>query len=377
MHILNHVVYLLFFVTLALVGCQTTPRIPVVVGMIKVPQYGSFGGQVATNSRSGNVYVTSAGYVTVLQEAEIVATLPTDQQYAGQEAVDDKGGWVYVVNHYLDSVTVIRGTEVIGNVPTVGKMPESVAVEPHSQFAFVVSGNRQVSLGQDPVEGNILVLSGTKVIDNLNLGRVYLRQIVADPVGGYVYAGSASGVVVVIKDLHEVARYVLDQNPYNAPGALISMDVNSRTGEVYTLTSFGITRFNEGQLVDSIKWGHAIHWSKLRVHPVTGDVYVTWGSQAKNGGRVLVLRNMKEIENITVGGGAAAMAIDPLTGNVYVASFEENTVTVINDAKVLATIEVGLYPYGIGVNPINGWVYVSNINDSNRSVMVLGYPEKK
>jgi YVTN family beta-propeller protein len=66
------------------------------------------------------------------------------------------------------------------------------------------------------------------------------------------------------------------------------------------------------------------------------------------------------------------MAIDPLTGNVYVANFDGNSVTTIHGTEVLTTTQVGWYPYGIGINPTNGWVYVANINDG--TVSVLGYP---
>lgn len=374
MRISNHVINLLLPVILIVVSCQSTPRVPVVMGTIKVPQHGDLNGLVAINPRTGYAYVAGYEYVTIVKETEIVGKILTGGKNPSSIAVDEASDRVYVVNWSSDNVTVIQGTEQAGVAPTIGRLPASVTIEPQSQFAYVVSGQRQVPLGEDPVEGNILILSGTKVIDNLKLGRASLTHVVADPVGGYVYVGSARGVVVVIKQLKEVARYIVGQTPDNPPLPVESMDVNPRTGEVYVLTSIDVSRFKDGRLLDSIKWGRAKPWSKLRVHPITGDVYVTWGSQAQSGGRVLVLREMKEIENIAVGGGAAAMAIDPLTGNVYVASFEEDTVTVINGTKALATIKVGWYPYGIGVNPVNGWVYVSNINDG--TVTVLGYPQE-
>jgi YVTN family beta-propeller protein len=63
------------------------------------------------------------------------------------------------------------------------------------------------------------------------------------------------------------------------------------------------------------------------------------------------------------------MAIDPPSGNVYVANYDAGNVTVINGTQVLATLTVGWYPYGIGVNPTNGWVDGSNINDGTVSAL--------
>jgi YVTN family beta-propeller protein len=83
------------------------------------------------------------------------------------------------------------------------------------------------------------------------------------------------------------------------------------------------------------------------------------------------MKIIKYIEDI--GRSVRKMTIDPLTGNVYVADFRTNTVTLIRNTEVITTFDVGWYPYGIGVNPANGWVYVSNSNDD--TVTILGYQE--
>lgn len=92
------------------------------------------------------------------------------------------------------------------------------------------------------------------------------------------------------------------------------------------------------------------------------------------GREVIVVRDMKTIKRIEdIGRSTRKMSIDSLTGNVYVADFRTDMVTVIHDTEVITTFDVGWYPYGIGVNPANGWVYVSNTNDD--SVTVLGFRE--
>ena len=212
-------------------------------------------------------------------------------------------------------------------------------------------------------------LSGNQVIDNLKIsGRVLLTQVVTDPVGGYIYAADAGDDVLVLKGLQEVARYKAPPSIAHA-----TMTVSPRTGEVYVLSGATLYRFKEGKMIDSVKIKDN-EVDTIRVHPATGDVYIPhWGHEIEKG-NMLILRNMKEISEFKVGERPHAMTIDPLTGNIYVASFLDNTVTVINGTQVLATINVGQYPYNIGVNPTNGWVYVSNINDG--TVTVLGYPQE-
>lgn len=366
---------LLAMTWLFLSGCQVAPtttpipRVPEIMKTVKVKLIGG-DGVVAVNGRTGYTYVAGRFRVTVLKGTEIVGEVETGGDTALSMAVDETNDLVYVVNQYSDNVTVIHGTERIGIVPTVGKQPTSVAIEPRSGFAYVVSLYRSRPLGAD-VEGNILVLSSTRVIDNLKLeGRVFPWYVIADPFGNYVYAIDLGGKIAVLKELRTVASYDLKTD-------MIGADVNTRTGEVYILGHQTLFRFKDGRLLDSIELGSTpVIWS-ISVHPITGDVYVARGGIDPGSGRVLVLRNMKIIAEVQREIGPAVLAADPLTGNVYAANFWDGTdsVTVINGTQKLATIKVGWHPYKIAVNPANGWVYVSNINDS--TVTILGYPQNK
>lgn len=369
---------LLIIFSVFTLGCQLVaspaPHVPEVIATINSGGFGGSGGAVAANPHNQYIYVLHSMHVTVLKATERVAYLSTGGEEASYLAVDEVRDRVYVVNEGSDSVTVIRGTEVITQLKTVGRLPAAVAIEPKSGWAYMVSGhNQERTPGKDPVEGNILVISGDQVKHNIVLGRLLLTHVVADPVGGYIYAGDAGSTVVVIQGIHEVARYTEDKIGGVSRG-LNAMDVNPRTGEVYALDGFGgVRRFKEGRLVDMMKiekQGGVLR--NLRVHPQTGDVYIVdWGLR-----EVVVVRDMKEIARVKAGNGALKMTIDPLTGpltgNVYVANYDDDTVTVIRGIEGLATLKIGLYPYGIGVNPVNGWVYVSNVNDG--TVSVLGYP---
>jgi DNA-binding beta-propeller fold protein YncE len=354
---------------LLLTGCQTAPRVPEVLGTVKVKMFGG-GGAVAINVQTGYVYIAGSQHITILKGTEMVGEVETGGEKAISMGVDETNDLLYVVDERSDNVTVIRGKERIGVVPTIGKQPTSVAIDPRSQFAYVVSGYGSRPLGGD-IQGNILVLLGTQVIANIKVdGRVLLTRVVADPVGGYIYAGSGN-TIVVFKELQEVARHSLP--------AISAMTANPHTGEVYALAEATLYRFKEGRLIDSVRLENNPRpvWT-IAAHPITGDVYIPYGwSKQEGGGHVLVLRDMKEIANIDIGGLGAlvASAIDPLTGNVYLASFDADTVTVLNGTKVLKVIEVGWYPHGVGVNAKNGWVYVSNINDG--TVTILGYPQGK
>jgi YVTN family beta-propeller protein len=367
----------LAILTLLISSCQTTPRppeivrtvtprVPVVIGKIKV-KTPSIPGGVAVNTRTGYVYIANAQEIVVLNGVDTIKEIQTGGGDAKSIAVDEAKGLVYVVNSDNDNVTVIRDTEVLGIVPTVGKSPRGVAVEPRSGFAYITSGYKGRPLRD--IEGNILVISGTQVIDNIKLGQVFAESVVADPLG-LVYVG-ANKKVLVFKGLREIARHELEVG-------VDSLDVNPRTGEVYALTHQTLYRFQGGKLIDSVFLVEDMgNVSQIRVNPTSGAIYIPHTGYVLGEARLLVVREMKVIDDIKVG-ALATLGIDALYGNVYVGNHtgrgkDVGTVMVVHDTKVLATYRMEWFPYSIGVNPANGWGYVFD----GSTITVLGYPQNK
>ena len=85
-------------------------------------------------------------------------------------------------------------------------------------------------------------------------------------------------------------------------------------------------------------------------------------------------------QTILVGSGPNGVAISPMTGRIYVADGNDDTVSVINGRKdtvtstingrtdtVTGTIPVGLQPDAVAVSPRTGKIYVTNTNISDGS----------
>ena len=347
-----------------LTGCRsaTAPRIPEVLAHIAFDPGHPVG--VASNPRTGYVYITNQGdHVGVLRGTEQIATVQTGGRRPNALAVDEERGWVYVVNEYADSVSVIRETTVFTTLETAGRNPQGIAIVPQSGWAYVVSGySKSPPRGEiSVVAGNVTIISGTQMIGVMSLGDVLATHVLANPLGGYVYIGCVGGTIIVVEGIKEITRF-------NTEVTVRAMDVASRTGDVYILdANTNLLQMRGTEIVQQVNFREESGSPRnMRVHPTTGDVYITYGCG------LLVVRNMEVIGNLPIGCDGQKMVIDPLTGNVYVANFSDNTVAVVQGTELLATIDVGWYPYGIGVNPANGWVYVSNSNDS--TVTILGFP---
>jgi len=379
LHVIHRVMWCLSL-TLLLAACQKEePHIPVTLAKVPVEIYGPT--DIAVNPRTGYVYIIDYdNRVGVLKELEQAAVLEMELGASTNDlAVDEDRNWVYVVNKYGDSIAVIRDTEIVAIIEAAGRQPEKVAVEPNSGWAYVVGPYRkEPPHGEQPVvEGHVTVLNGPELVGAISLSDVATRHVVADPVSGYVYVAgwqatddspigeAIKGVIVVLEGLEEIAR-LETLLPVNA------LDVHPDTGEVYASgADQQLYRFKQGELLDTIKVMEGNGSIRnLRVHPTTGDVYlVAWGTQTE----AIVVRGMKVIARVPIGSSSLKTTIDPMTGNVYIADFWDNTVTVIHGTDVIATLETGLYPYGIDVNPTNGRVYISNTNEG--TVTVLGFQE--
>jgi len=74
---------------------------------------------------------------------------------------------------------------------------------------------------------------------------------------------------------------------------------------------------------------------------------------------------------IPVGRRPIGIAVTPDSQYLFVATSEDNTVSVIggSDHSLITTIEVGEWPYGIATTPDGDYVYVTNIADDTVSVI--------
>jgi YVTN family beta-propeller protein len=73
---------------------------------------------------------------------------------------------------------------------------------------------------------------------------------------------------------------------------------------------------------------------------------------------------------VAASSGPYAMAVNPVTNKIYVASFWGNSVTVIDGAtNDTITVPAGVTPYAVGVNPASNKIYVVNRNSDNVTII--------
>ena len=77
------------------------------------------------------------------------------------------------------------------------------------------------------------------------------------------------------------------------------------------------------------------------------------------------------VATIPVGNQPWGVAYDSAKGEIFVANYNDNTVSVISDSTntVVATIHVGASPFGVAYDPAKGEIFVTNYNGNTVSVI--------
>jgi YVTN family beta-propeller protein len=164
-----------------------------------------------------------------------------------------------------------------------------------------------------------------------------------------------------------------------AGGSAAGIMVAGSPAEVYVAAgAYGqpgtdrITRFNASTLVPS----HPIQLGTTPgaevYDPNTGCMAVA----LEDTGQVLqVSVATGEVERaVSVGAAPSSLAFDPVDGDLYVANFESDNVSILNATGVVGTVPVGVSPIAVVADPGSGDVYVvnyGNLDDVNSTISVL------
>src|SRR5689334_11337499 len=134
------------------------------------------------------------------------------------------------------------------------------------------------------------------------------------------------------------------------------MSFTIRAALVFSLAPFFLATAN-AQSVD--RETALLNPRAIALNPLTGDVYAV----APRENAVMVFhKGTNSARRIDVGRGPVAVAVNPKTKRIYVANNESGSVSVIDGAAeaVTATLDVGANPYVLAVDSTSNRIFVSN-----------------
>jgi DNA-binding beta-propeller fold protein YncE len=221
--------------------------------------------------------------------------------------------------------------------------PQTTAVDTARGYAYIL----------DEL-GKLWIFQGTEITEVLNIGSQ--PNIGVDP-GGYAYVTSNAGDPIRIIEGTTALPQTVDLG--NGTGKV-------ETDEVAVLPTnhYAYVLLPEDDKVAVLQGTTVLHSgipvgdnpTDVAVNPMTGLVYVV----NQNSNNVSVLSGLAVTETISVGTFPSAVDVDPTSGYVYVSNSLSNTISVLQGTVEVAVVPVGEAPGEISVNPSSGRAYVIN-----------------
>lgn len=272
---------------------------------------------------------TPNGLLYIVNNTSIIAA---GRVGAGPDGVafNSDNGCVYIANRDSDNISVYCGTTSSGSV-ALGFAPNGLVYDAADSCVYVLA------------DGNITLVNDFKVIGSVLLAEASPYSSIAYSNGtGFIYVASpnlsvpynpdANGTVTVIDD------FSIESVSQADPGPGTSGIVVDPQGEFTYVTNGGM-RGDGGVTIfyGSFEVGSVDYQSS---HPLYDGAYddfagyaclvdPDWTTGSHPEAAVTVFDGMDEIQNISVGDGAASASYDPINGFVYVSNTDSDNVSVI------------------------------------------------
>jgi uncharacterized repeat protein (TIGR01451 family) len=303
---------------------------------------------VAVNPETNRVYVASPQVDAVFAVdptgvGSIIATIPVGDHPSGLAVVTTTNK-IYAANLRSHNVTAIRGSDhtPIRNI-TVGVEPSKAAADSGDGRVYV-SHHKEIDNGAAAINSQTDDFMFYYTRMHASQGRY---GIDVDPEQEKLFIAARDAGLIVMQD-----TLLPNQEPLNVkldpPRVPYVVAFNPATGHLF------VTAADDNLVVVldpySIQWNQG-RWLYLRGQPVF----------------VLNRTNAGWIKEIGVGAGAEeGIAVNPLTGYVYVTNAYDDTVSILQDdadpanIRWIKDLKVGEYPQGVDVNITTNRIYVGN-----------------
>jgi YVTN family beta-propeller protein len=316
---------------------------------------------VAVNPDTNRVYVASPLLDAVFAvdptgglpgDDYIVATIGVGDHPLGLAVVSTTNK-VYAANLRSNNVTAIDGSthSPITNIP-VGVEPCKVAADSGAQQVYVTNHGERFFNGAAAINS----LDDTFIHYYRLNGTSGNYGIDVDPVGEKLFVASRDGGLIAIQEVYSptVDPLIIKLDPPRVPFVVA---FNPATNHL---------------LVTAADDNLVVVLDPYSIQLDQGS-WITW-----QGRQVFVLNrtNAGWITEVPVGDGAEeGIAVNPLTGYVYVTNAEDDTLSILTDDANPANIQwvmdlaVGDYPQGVDVDVTRNLIYVGNAESRDLTVV--------
>jgi YVTN family beta-propeller protein len=343
-----------------------------------------FGSLIQTDN-----YASNYGYVKYTLGLVSNSLFVGNQPYAGnavsptQMAFDPTNDYLYVVNSALFGgigifVVNTETNKIIDNIPIEGAT--SIAYDSTSGYLYVAS-----SIINEPGQIYVIDSNSNDIVENFTVATLP-SALLFDPSNNYLYVAhqpplfSGLQTVSIINTLNNeaIGSLTVGTNP-------IGLALDPLNGYIYVANQYSdnvsIIDSVTDTVIGSIYLGQYSAPSAITVDSSNGEIFITVPST----GNVSIISSTTNdfLKNITVGGtNPTSIIYNPFNRDIYVANEGSSlggNVSIINTTNynVIDSLVYGNGPDGLALNSLSGVVYVSDfisdnlfeVNDTNNNVM--------
>jgi YVTN family beta-propeller protein len=345
---------------------------------------------VAVNPVTNKIYTVNNDNVRYAMTVIDGATNSTATVGVGTDpgaiAVNPVTNKIYVVNTNLyftnsnngghtGSVTVIDGADNSSATVDAGILPCAIAVNPATNKIYIANRDSNTVTVIDGATDSTTTVSVGTGPDAVAVNPVTNKIYVANSNGGH------TGSVTVIDGADNSSATV------NAGSYPLAIAVNSATNKVYVVNNSnaygeyttGTVTVIDGATNQTVTVTVGLNPFALAVNPATNKIYVV--NNSDDGDTVTVIDGAtNSTATINVGPDPGAIAVNPVSNKIYVVNCGQGpgdtspnwdgTVTVIDGTdNSTTTVPLGLHPDAVAVNPFTGQAYVANEGDNTVTVI--------
>lgn len=327
---------------------------------------GTYPSAIAMNPVTGALFVCNygSGSVSIIDTTSNAATTVPTGTWPIAVAVNPVTNIAYVVNELSATISVVDGSSkaVTRTIPIPFSNVSVVTVDPVANKVYVAISDKN----------ELAIIDGaTNSISFLQVGE-FPESIAVNPVTNLIYVlnGSSNSVSVIDGASMQIKATIA------VPVSTV-LDVNPNTNKIYVPGGAGILTVIDGatNTTSSVQLATGPdNGSTLAINRQTNRIYVS-GAESASSSTVIVIdgKNDTVLSTVTVGAPTSFFAINPLTDQIYstISATKDNQTQVqygiIDIDGATNTPETISLPSGSGslaVDSVSGNVYVTGTGDT-------------
>lgn len=273
-------------------------------------------------------------------------------------------GHTYIANRDSGNVTVFDGLNLLGYAAT-GEWPTLVRHQLDTDRTYVTNLHGPVSVFEDGVF--VKNLAAAPEPGGPQYGEPYV--VTHNPVNDYLYVNYIGGSVVQL-----MANDTHMSNVFLAAGWILENITDPVTGLTYVFSweTGQVFVFDDAAIVETFQMGWGM--AEAILDSERGIFYVAHSSPNANYPHNISVfeRGDHTVTQIETSTESRGMALDPVTGYVYITNPKLDTVSIVSGRNLLGNVPVGDEPWDVAVHPTSGYAFVTNQKGDSVTILRNG-----